>query len=274
MNDPSGINQELTNLTKEIASLEQIVRDLEISEAERKPVTEALLESPGNNTGPLVDNINFGINLIDKDFKIVAANSVSGKQFNKPAGELVGKKLFLWNSKNGRKSVSTAPGVQGHGYRVQPHQVDAECIRDDGQPFCGTDSRLPAFFIPTATVQGVSMKLSKTLPRGSKQRRPCKGVRKQHRLLIENSHDIIYTLNPEGTVHLRSPCMDYHFRILHRRRPGKSRSRVSSTRRMSASANQGLRQVLKSDQRHKGPRVSRKTRQRGPGAGSMPMRSV
>ncbi|MGV8059698.1 MAG: PAS domain S-box protein [Smithellaceae bacterium] len=117
---------------------------------DRKRAEETLLESEERYRS-LADNVDFGINLIDKDFKIITSNIVSGRQFNKPAGELAGKNCFKEFEK--RQTVcSHCPGVQAMA-TGQPHQVDTEGVRDDGSRF---SARIHAFplFCPDGTIKG------------------------------------------------------------------------------------------------------------------------
>ncbi|MFH1078780.1 MAG: HD domain-containing phosphohydrolase [Pseudomonadota bacterium] len=118
--------------------------------AERKRVEKVLQESEEQYRS-LADNIDFGINLIDKDFKIITTNVVSGKQFNKPAGELVGKNCFKEFEK--RQTVCQhCPGVQAMA-TGQPHQVETEGVRDDGSRFVARIHAFPLFYL-NGTIRG------------------------------------------------------------------------------------------------------------------------
>ena len=48
----------------------------------------------------LVENIELGVALIDKEHTIVMANSAQGKMLNKPVEELIGKKCFIKQNNN------------------------------------------------------------------------------------------------------------------------------------------------------------------------------
>jgi PAS domain S-box-containing protein len=110
---------------------------------DRKQAMGALKESE-EQYRTLVDNIDFGINLIDKDFKIITTNVVSGRQFNKPAGELIGKYCFNEFEKQ-QKVCQHCPAVQAMA-TGRPHQVDTEGVRDDGSRFSARISAFPLFY--------------------------------------------------------------------------------------------------------------------------------
>jgi len=134
-------------LIEENILLKQRIQELEQSELKRK----SSLQESEERYRSLVDNIDFGINLIDKDFKIMMTNAVTGKQFNKSAGELVGKYCFKEFEK--RDTVCQhCPGVQAMA-TGQPHQVDTEGVRDNGSHFGARIQAFPLFY-PDGTTKG------------------------------------------------------------------------------------------------------------------------
>ncbi len=143
----SKTNQELL---EEISNLKQRIKELEQSESKLSQSENALLESREQYRS-LVDNINFGINLINKDFRIITTNIVSGRQFNKPASELVGKYCFEEFEK--RQAVCEhCPGVLAMA-TGRVHQVDTEGVRDDGSRFLARIYAFPLFY-PDGKVRG------------------------------------------------------------------------------------------------------------------------
>ncbi len=147
MRYPSRTNQELL---EEISALKQRIKQLEQLESKLKQSEKALQESEERYVS-LVDNIDFGINLIGKDFKIITTNVVSGRLFNKPASKLLGKYCFKEFEK--RQTVCEhCPGVLAMA-TGQAHQVDTEGILDDGSRFLARIHAFPLFY-PDGSIKG------------------------------------------------------------------------------------------------------------------------
>ncbi|MFA4916419.1 MAG: PAS domain S-box protein [Syntrophales bacterium] len=109
----------------------------------RKQSEEELLKSEEQYRS-LVENIDFGVTLIDKDFKIILTNAVLGKWFNKPIREFAGKNCFREFEK--RQAVCPhCPGTKAMA-TGRPHQVETECVRDDGSPISALVHAFPLFY--------------------------------------------------------------------------------------------------------------------------------
>jgi diguanylate cyclase (GGDEF)-like protein/PAS domain S-box-containing protein len=81
----------------------------------------------------LVENVDFGINLIDADHNIIMVNAGGTKQIDKPVSELVGKKCFREFEK--RDAVCPhCPGVQTMA-TGKLAEVESEGVRDDGSRY-------------------------------------------------------------------------------------------------------------------------------------------
>jgi PAS domain S-box-containing protein len=111
------------------------VRDI----TERKK-TEKDLKQSEERYRSLVENIDFGINLIDADYTIVMTNAALSKRINKSVSELVGEKCYRVLEK--RDSVCPhCPGVRAMA-TGQPAEVETEGAEDDPNLF---PARLQAF---------------------------------------------------------------------------------------------------------------------------------
>lgn len=100
--------------------------------AERTRAEEALCESEELYRS-LVENIDQGITLVDKDHKIVMTNAAIGRMFHKATGEFLGKYCFQEFEK--RPTVCAhCPGTKTLA-TGKPHSAETEGVRDDGSRF-------------------------------------------------------------------------------------------------------------------------------------------
>jgi len=91
----------------------------------------------------LVDNIDFGINLIDADHTIVMSNAPKDKHFSRSVDDVIGKKCFRVFEK--RDTVCPhCPGVQALA-TGQSAEVEIEGIGDDGNPYYVRIQAFPFF---------------------------------------------------------------------------------------------------------------------------------
>jgi PAS domain S-box-containing protein len=115
-----------------VKELEKANEELQTEVADLKRKVKELQESHDLHQS-LVENVDFGINLIDADHNIVMINTAGTKQINKPVSELIGKKCYREFEK--RDAVCPhCPGVQtiATGKRAE---VEAEAVRDDGSRY-------------------------------------------------------------------------------------------------------------------------------------------
>jgi PAS domain S-box-containing protein/putative nucleotidyltransferase with HDIG domain len=127
---------------KQVTELEKANKALQAGVARLKHEIKELQESEGHYR-TLMDNVDFGINLIDTDHTIVMANAVQNKRLSKAVSDVIGKKCFREFEK--RDAVcSYCPGVRAMA-TSQPAEVESETIRDDGTRFPVRVQAFPIF---------------------------------------------------------------------------------------------------------------------------------
>jgi PAS domain S-box-containing protein len=106
---------------------------------DRKQAEDSLRQSE-ERYRTLVENIDFGINLIDADHNILMVNIALSKRINKSVSELIGQKCFRVFEK--RDTVCPhCPGVQAMA-TGRPAEIETEGVEDDTNLF---PARLQAF---------------------------------------------------------------------------------------------------------------------------------
>jgi PAS domain S-box-containing protein len=127
---------------KQVTELEKANKALQAGVARLKHEIKELQESEGHYR-TLMDNVDFGINLIDTDHTIVMANAVQNKRLSKAVSDVIGKKCFREFEK--RDAVCPyCPGVRAMA-TSQPAEVESETIRDDGTRFPVRVQAFPIF---------------------------------------------------------------------------------------------------------------------------------
>jgi PAS domain S-box-containing protein len=99
----------------------------------RKRAEEALHASEGLYRA-LVENIHLGINLIDRDHRILKVNSTTCDLFRKPSAAFVGKRCFRLFEKRDRV-CSHCPGKVAMATN-QPAEAESEVVWADGSRYC------------------------------------------------------------------------------------------------------------------------------------------
>ncbi len=104
-----------------------LIRD----ELNKRIKVEATLKEREGLYRTLVENINLGITLIDKDYNILMTNPAQGRLFGKNYKETIGKKCFTEFSKNKKTACSNCPGIESmRTGKICITEKDA--VRDDG----------------------------------------------------------------------------------------------------------------------------------------------
>jgi PAS domain S-box-containing protein len=107
---------------------------------ERKQAEELLWESQEQYRA-LVENTAIGITVIDTHYKIITANTMLSKLFNRPASDFVGKNCFREYEK--REAVCPhCPGVRAMA-SGNTEEVETQGVRDDGSRFYVRNRAVP-----------------------------------------------------------------------------------------------------------------------------------
>jgi PAS domain S-box-containing protein len=137
------------NLKRLVVAVEHEIGEAE-NRRERKQAEEALRESQERYRA-LVENTVLGITVIDTNYKIVMANAMIAKLFNKPTSDFVGKNCFREYEK--REAVCPhCPGVRAMASR-NTTEVETQGVRDDGSRFYVRNRAIP-FFGQDGVVKG------------------------------------------------------------------------------------------------------------------------
>jgi PAS domain S-box-containing protein len=91
----------------------------------------------------LIENLDIGVTLVDKNHNIIMTNSSMGKMFNKSVSELVGKKCYQEFEKQ-EHICSHCPGTKAMKSGL-PQSVQTQGKKDDGSSFTANVRALPVF---------------------------------------------------------------------------------------------------------------------------------
>ena len=173
--------------------LEQRIKELKKEAVKRKKIEKALKESEERYRS-LVDNIDFGVTMIDSDHNIVITNISQARMFNKPVHEFIGKKCFREYEK--RENVCPhCPGVQAMSTGHTAH-TETEGIRDDGSRFSAS---INAFPILNEEGQPIGfIEIVEDVTERKKAEEALRESEERYRRIFENSIVGIFQSTPEG----------------------------------------------------------------------------
>ena len=180
-------------LADELAEMRQRIAELEASEPEGRRAEEATRGSEEHYRS-MLESIDLGMNLIDRDYNIVMVNAAQGRHFNKAPHEMVGKKCFREFEK--RDAICPhCPGVEAIA-TGQPAEVETYGVRDDGSRF---NVRLRAFptFGQDGTVRGF-VEIGQDITERKRAEEALAEEQNLLRTLIDNLPDYIYVKDSEG----------------------------------------------------------------------------
>jgi diguanylate cyclase (GGDEF)-like protein/PAS domain S-box-containing protein len=157
---------------------------------ERKRAEEALQDSE-ERYRTLVDNIKFGITLIDNDHNIIMVNAVQSALFKKPANEMIGKKCFREFEK--RDAVCPhCPGVQAMA-TGQSAEAEADGVRDDGSHIYARIQAFPAFG-HDGTLTGF-IEVVEDITERKQAEKALRASEGRYRSLVEFTEDPVYLID-------------------------------------------------------------------------------
>jgi PAS domain S-box-containing protein len=172
--------------------LEQRIKEFRKEAVERKKFEEALKESEERYRS-LVDNIDFGVTMIDSDHNIVMTNVSQARMFKKPVHEFIGKKCFREYEK--RENICPhCPGVQAMSTGHSAH-TETEGIRDDGSRFSAS---INAF--PILNEEGHPEGFIEIVEDVTERKKAEKALREseaQYKSLFNNNHSVMLLIDPE-----------------------------------------------------------------------------
>ena len=121
--------------------------DVKIVELERqilqREIAEEALKLSEQRYRLLVENVDIGISLIDKDHNIIMVNEAQSRILKKTAGTLIGKKCY--NEYGKRNSVCPhCPGTHAI-YTGKPEEIETMALHEDGTSFAVRIKVFPLF---------------------------------------------------------------------------------------------------------------------------------
>ncbi len=211
------LERKIASLEKEVGAYKRLVNELKESRKHHRRTEQALRESEKRYRS-LVENIEFGVTMIDSDHNIVMTNVAQARMFKKPVHEFIGKKCFQEYEKRANVCAH-CPGVQamatGHAA-----QAETEGVRDDGTRFSVSITAFPILSEeghPTGFIEIVE-----DITERKQAEEALRESEEKYRTVLETSLDPIVVYDMEGKVTYFNPAFTRIFGWTLEERLGKT----------------------------------------------------
>lgn len=167
---------------------------------DRKHAEEARRESE-ERYRLLVENIPFGITLMDADHRIIMSNAAQGRMFRTDPGVWPGR--YCYREFEKRDSVCPhCPGTRAMATGAS-FDVETEGVRDDGTRF---NARIHAIPMPDpeGRINGF-MEMVEDITDRKRAEDALRESEEKYRAIVENMEDMFYRTDPEGRIVMVSP---------------------------------------------------------------------
>jgi PAS domain S-box-containing protein len=167
---------------------------------DRKRAEEALRESE-EKYRLLVDNIPFGITLIDVDHRIIISNAAQGQMFHTDSGLWPGR--YCYREFEKRDTVCThCPGTRAMATGIC-HDVETEGVRDDGTRFNARIHAIP-LHNPEGRITGF-IEIVEDITESKLAENALRESEKKYRHVLENMQDAYFRADRDGNLTMVNP---------------------------------------------------------------------
>ena len=142
----------------------------------------------------LVQNVDVGITLMDTDYSIISINAAQCRMFGKQPEDFHGKKCYCEFEKR-NAPCSHCPGTRAMA-TGQPARVETTGVRDDGTTFVARVSACPVVAEDGKTIGFIE--LVEDITEYRKAEETVRRSERSYRLLAENIHEVIWTMDFSG----------------------------------------------------------------------------